>query len=1018
MGPEQDCVSCHISTIRATARNKEPHTPGMYPGEYVFMDIIHPVTRVGLTSDTTYAFYLILVDAYSRFTCLYGLPDKSTDSVISAIQRYQADHGHVGNYGYLNIERIRADAGTQFTSTDFKQYCWQAGIHLVLAAPKKQYQNHLAERSWQTISTMARSLLVHARLPDSFMYHALVHSCRIFNVLPVKGLKNTAGNPATPHELFLGEQPKISHFRVFGCPVVARKWSTPQISSGKQTERGVRGIFLGMDTNQKGYIFYSPGTRQIYVSGDVIFDETFGTAIATNWQMLQDSLPLRPVTSDIPTVDSTIEHTGSIANFPVIAEEGDIINTTSKNVNDDNDNVPDLLHPDDDSSVSTSGSNIDDEMILDDEDILDVEAGNNIIDDEPSPQPIIELRRSTRARKPNPKYAYYTRHYEWVDNADPSNMELAIACASEAIPSLPSSGDALSWEPAPKSIREILKMPEGTVRQAWLKSVWKELKSLVDAKTFAKRKEEPSDPDNPQPGETSTPVMEIFKVKIKSDGSLDKLKTRMVVRGDLQDKNITEDKWSPTASFRSLKMFLAHAAKLKVRVRQLDFVGAFLQAKMRTRMFITIPNIYGVLFPEFREFCGKPVRLQMSMYGTTLCGKYWYLDLMDFLKKIGFKEGNCVKCLVIKEFADGSKIFILNYVDDMLYYGTDDIKVKAFEAQLSERFNLQLLGQAHWYLGTRINQLSNFDIELDQSRYCLSIVKKYLESAGCAKNIRHHTTPLPLDFIPTSDDCSVDEREAELLQTEYNIDFASCVGSLIYLGMTRVDISYAVNKMAKYTQKPGRKHFDAITHLLRYLRDNSHLGLRYYSEITDSPINQMLSQQNINVQQLLYGFSDSSWNDDQDTGRSTGCFIITYMGGVVDHSSNLPDPVALSSAEAEYNEGCIALMAASHLRMLLCEFDGIEEQTMEATPIYFDSKSAIAMGSSYKDTKHTRHIMRRYHYVRENIAGNRFSMDWITTEFQLADIGTKQTPGPRHQFLIKLIHTEVKDGAKTLVQEG
>jgi hypothetical protein len=43
--------------------------------------------------------------------------------------------------------------------------------------------------------------------------------------------------------------------------------------------------------------------------------------------------------------------------------------------------------------------------------------------------------------------------------------------------------------------------------------------------------------------------MEIFKVKVKRDGSLDKLKTGLVVRGDLQDNNITEDKWSPTASF-------------------------------------------------------------------------------------------------------------------------------------------------------------------------------------------------------------------------------------------------------------------------------------------------------------------------------------------------------------------------------------------------------------------------------------------------------------------------------------
>ncbi len=61
--------------------------------------------------------------------------------------------------------------------------------------------------------------------------------------------------------------------------------------------------------------------------------------------------------------------------------------------------------------------------------------------------------------------------------------------------------------------------------------------------------------------EMSTPVMEIFEVKINSDGSLDKLKTWIVIWGDLQN-DVAEDKWSPTASFRSLKMFLAHASRL------------------------------------------------------------------------------------------------------------------------------------------------------------------------------------------------------------------------------------------------------------------------------------------------------------------------------------------------------------------------------------------------------------------------------------------------------------------------
>ncbi len=169
---------------------------------------------------------------------------------------------------------------------------------------------------------MARSLLVHARLPDTFMFHALAHASRIFNVLPVRGLYDEQGNIATPHLLFLGNKPRINHFCIFGSPVVARKWSTIQTSSGKQTEQGVRGIFIGFDMNQKGYLFYSPGSRQIYISGDKLFDESFGTAIAATWQMHQDSLTLRPFQSHIPTTDVTLEQTGPLIIFSALLKRG------------------------------------------------------------------------------------------------------------------------------------------------------------------------------------------------------------------------------------------------------------------------------------------------------------------------------------------------------------------------------------------------------------------------------------------------------------------------------------------------------------------------------------------------------------------------------------------------------------------------------------------------------------------------------------------------------------------------
>ena len=66
--------------------------------------------------------------------------------------------------------------------------------------------------------------------------------------------------------------------------------------------------------------------------------------------------------------------------------------------------------------------------------------------------------------------------------------------------------------------------------------------------------------------------MDSYKAKIQSDGSLDKLKLRIVVRGDLQNKEMVEDTCSPTASMRNLKDFLSDTSKHKVRVHQLDFI--------------------------------------------------------------------------------------------------------------------------------------------------------------------------------------------------------------------------------------------------------------------------------------------------------------------------------------------------------------------------------------------------------------------------------------------------------------
>ena len=86
--------------------------------------------------------------------------------------------------------------------------------------------------------------------------------------------------------------------------------------------------------------------------------------------------------------------------------------------------------------------------------------------------------------------------------------------------------------------------------------------------------------------------MDVYKSKIQSDGSLDKIKLRVLVRLDLQNNKLVGYTWSPTDSMRTLKYFLADAIKQKTIFHQLYFIGAFLQAKFKNRLFLKLDSRY------------------------------------------------------------------------------------------------------------------------------------------------------------------------------------------------------------------------------------------------------------------------------------------------------------------------------------------------------------------------------------------------------------------------------------------
>ena len=199
---------------------------------------------------------------------------------------------------------------------------------------------------------------------------------------------------------------------------------------------------------------------------------------------------------------------------------------------------------------------------------------------------------------------------------------------SQELTALGESGSEVShFIPEPRNFAEVKKLSEN-IKKSWLKATLKEIKNIINNQTFLI--------EDQNEGEPVTPCMDVYKDQIQSDGSLDKLKLRIVVRGYFQNKEMVGDTWSPTASMRTLKYFLSDAAKHKARVHQLYFIGAFFQAKVNNIVFFKLDIRYIDYFPEYAQYLRRSLRLLNSVYGMTNSGKLIADELTEWLLEAGF----------------------------------------------------------------------------------------------------------------------------------------------------------------------------------------------------------------------------------------------------------------------------------------------------------------------------------------------------------------------------------------------
>ena len=115
---------------------------------------------------------------------------------MDKLDMFQSRFWKIDQFGWWDLEIISADAGTQFTSTEFKDECQTRGVSLMLAAPEHQEMNGQFGVTWRTLCTVAHYLMVHARVLEVYIHFALIYTTdQKFPVLPIKYLIKEDGDP-------------------------------------------------------------------------------------------------------------------------------------------------------------------------------------------------------------------------------------------------------------------------------------------------------------------------------------------------------------------------------------------------------------------------------------------------------------------------------------------------------------------------------------------------------------------------------------------------------------------------------------------------------------------------------------------------------------------------------------------------------------------------------------------------------------------------------------------------------
>ena len=394
------------------------------------------------------------------------------------------------------------------------------------------------------------------------------------------------------------------------------------------------------------------------------------------------------------------------------------------------------------------------------------------------------------------------------------------------------------------------------------------------------------------PGKKAIGNMWIYKYKYNADGTIERPKSRLVALGNRQVENRDfKETFAPVAKMNTVRSLLRVVAGKGWIVHQMDVHNAFLHGDLKEEVYMKLPQGFKCSDPS------KVLRLHKAVYGLRQAPRCWFSKLTDALKKYGFKHSYADYSLFIYS-RKGIELRVLIYVDDLLVCGNDVKFVNKFKDYLSECFHIKDLGKLKYFLGIEVGR-GDEGFMLAQRKYALDLIADVgllgLKPAATPMEQQHK---LVLDTSPFI-------RDAE--------QYRRLIGHLIYLTITRPDISYSVHILSQFMKAPREMQWGAALRVVKYLKGTAGQGIMLSSK----------SELNLSV------YCDADWSACPVTRRSLSAYVTLVGDSPVSWKTKKQSVVSHSSAEAEYRSMAQATREVKWLRRLLNDLGAPQSKTFE-----------------------------------------------------------------------------------------